>query len=142
MNGGFDKNRLALIIGAVLVALGVWQLVQHFFGNILSALWSIIVIVIGVAGSLVIIAAGILLVIAARKDKLNLPKGKRLHRSTRNRKIAGVCGGIAEYLSVDYATVRIITLALAVVTWYVAIPLYLILWIVIPPDTQSFNTWI
>jgi phage shock protein PspC (stress-responsive transcriptional regulator) len=142
MNGGFDKNRVALIIGAALVFLGVWQLVHHFFGSLLSALWGAIVIVIGVLGSLAIIAVGVLLVIAARKDKLNLPKGKKLYRSTRNRKVAGVCGGIAEYLGVDYATVRITTLLLAVLTWYVTIPLYLILWIVIPPDTQSFDTWI
>jgi phage shock protein PspC (stress-responsive transcriptional regulator) len=105
-------------------------------------LWNIVGLVIGILGALAIIAVGILLVVAAHRDKLNFPNGKKLYRSTRNKKIAGVCGGIAEYLSVDHATVRIVTLVLAVVAWYLVIPLYLILWVVLPPDTQSFNTWI
>jgi hypothetical protein len=117
MNQGSNKNKIALIIGGVLVFLGLWQLAQHFFGNFFHALWNVIGIVIGVLGSLVVIAAGILLVIAARKDKLQLPRGKKLYRSTSNKKIAGVCGGIAEYLSLDHATIRIITLFLAVVSW-------------------------
>jgi phage shock protein PspC (stress-responsive transcriptional regulator) len=142
MNGRSDKNRVALIIGTVLVCLGLWQLLRHFFGNILSVLLNVIGLVVGILGALAIIAVGILLVIAARRDKLNFPNGKKLYRSTRNRKIAGVCGGIAEYLSVDHATVRIITLVLAVAAWYLIIPLYLILWVALPPDTQSFNTWI
>ncbi|MDR2106299.1 MAG: PspC domain-containing protein [Coriobacteriales bacterium] len=142
MNSGFDKNRTALIIGTILVFLGLWQLLRHFFGDILSMLWNIIGLVIGVLGALAIMAVGILLVIASRKDKLNFPNGKKLYRSTRNRKIAGVCGGIAEYLSIEHATVRIVTLVLAVVAWYLVLPLYLILWITLPPDTQSFNTWI
>jgi len=32
---------------------------------------------------------------------------KRLHKSQYDRKIAGVCGGIAEYLGVDPTAVRI-----------------------------------
>ncbi len=38
---------------------------------------------------------------------------KRLYRSTRHRVIAGVCGGIAEYLGVSVAVVRLIVLLLA-----------------------------
>jgi phage shock protein PspC (stress-responsive transcriptional regulator) len=142
MNQGSNKNKIALIVGGVLVFLGLWQLAQHFFGNFFHALWNVVAIVIGVLGSLVVVAAGILLVIAARKDKLQLPQGKKLYRSTSNKKIAGVCGGIADYLSLDHATIRIIALFLAVVSWYIILPLYLILWIIVPPDTQSFNTWI
>jgi phage shock protein PspC (stress-responsive transcriptional regulator) len=142
MNQGSNKNKIALIIGGALVFLGLWQLAQHFFGNFFHALWNVIAIVIGILGSLAVIAAGILLVVAARKDKLQLPQGKKLYRSTSNKKIAGVCGGIADYLSLDHATIRIIALFLAVISWYIVLPLYLILWIIVPPDTQSFNTWI
>jgi phage shock protein PspC (stress-responsive transcriptional regulator) len=142
MNQGSNKNKIALIIGGALVFLGLWQLAQHFFRNFFHALWNVIAIVIGVLGSLAVIAAGILLVVAARKDKLQLPQGKKLYRSTSNKKIAGVCGGIADYLNLDHATIRIIALFLAVISWYIVLPLYLILWIIVPPDTQSFNTWI
>lgn len=37
---------------------------------------------------------------------------KKLTKSVRQRKIAGVCGGIAEYLNVDVTVVRLVTIAL------------------------------
>jgi phage shock protein PspC (stress-responsive transcriptional regulator) len=139
---GSDKNRVALIIGGILVLLGIWQLAEHFFGNFLEGLWRVIGLAVGVIGPLIIIALGVFLVVAARRDKISLPKDKKLYRSTRSKKIAGICGGIAEYLSVDYAVVRIISLMLAVLCWYIVIPLYIVLWIILPPDSQRFNTWI
>ena len=33
---------------------------------------------------------------------------KKLYRSTTNKKIAGVCGGLAEYLSIDATIIRLI----------------------------------
>lgn len=57
---------------------------------------------------------------------------KKLYRSS-DRKLAGVCGGIAEYLEVDPTVVRILYLILTLFT--VAFPgilLYIILWIMIP----------
>ena len=38
---------------------------------------------------------------------------KKLYRSVSDRKIAGVCGGIAEYLNMDSTIVRIIAVLLA-----------------------------
>ena len=37
---------------------------------------------------------------------------KRLHRSASDRKITGVCGGLAEYFDIDSTLVRIVFLAL------------------------------
>ena len=57
---------------------------------------------------------------------------KKLYRSS-DRKLAGVCGGIAEYMEVDPTVVRILYLILTLFT--VAFPgilLYIILWIMIP----------
>ncbi len=57
---------------------------------------------------------------------------KKLYRSS-NRKLAGVCGGIAEYMEVDPTVVRILYLLLTLFS--VAFPgilLYIILWIMIP----------
>ncbi|MDR2587378.1 MAG: PspC domain-containing protein [Coriobacteriales bacterium] len=138
---GSDKNKVALIIGGILVLLGIWQLAEHFFGNFLEGLWRFIGVAAGILGSLIVIALGLFLVIASRKDKLSLPKDRKLYRSTRSRKIAGVCGGIAEYLNADYAAVRIITLMLAVLCWYIVIPLYIVLWVILPPNTPRFNSW-
>jgi len=35
-------------------------------------------------------------------------ENKRLHRSATDRKIAGVCGGIAEYFNIDPTAVRLL----------------------------------
>lgn len=58
---------------------------------------------------------------------------KRLYRSRDDRMVAGVCGGIAEYLGLDPTLVRVGYVLLSVLT--VAFPgilAYLILMIVIP----------
>ena len=36
---------------------------------------------------------------------------KKLHKSSQNRMLAGVCGGVAEYLDVDPTVVRLIWVA-------------------------------
>jgi len=58
---------------------------------------------------------------------------KRLRRSSTDRKIAGVCGGLAEYFEVDPTIVRLVVVAVALVT--AVIPMlvgYLLSWIIIP----------
>lgn len=58
---------------------------------------------------------------------------KRLYRSRRERMIAGVAGGIAEYFEIDPAIVRLIWVLLALPGGVPGILLYLIAWLVIPP---------
>ncbi len=61
---------------------------------------------------------------------------RRLMRSSRERMWAGVAGGLAEYFDVDPALVRVIWVALAILTSGAAIPFYLILWFVMPRDDR------
>ena len=56
---------------------------------------------------------------------------RRLHRSVRNRQIAGVCGGIAEYLNTDPSVVRLVTVVL-VLGWGSGLLAYLICALVLP----------
>jgi len=56
-----------------------------------------------------------------------------LRRSTHNRMIAGICGGIAEYFGMDATLIRVIYVVGSIVS--VAFPgllIYLILWLIIP----------
>lgn len=53
---------------------------------------------------------------------------KRLYRSRTNRMIAGVCGGIAEYLGVDATIIRILAVVIPGFGWVT----YLICAIIIP----------
>ncbi|KUK86086.1 MAG: Phage shock protein C, PspC [candidate division TA06 bacterium 34_109] len=58
---------------------------------------------------------------------------KKLYRSRKDRKIAGVCGGIAEYFNIDSTIVRL----LAVITIFFGgggIIAYIISWIIIPEE--------
>lgn len=43
---------------------------------------------------------------------------KKLYKSVRDRKLAGVCGGVAEYLNLDATIVRIIWALVAVSTGF------------------------
>lgn len=61
---------------------------------------------------------------------------KRLYRSRSDRKIAGVCGGLAAYFGIDPVIPRLIwvVFALAAGTGVLA---YLICWLVIPSEPQG-----
>ena len=64
-----------------------------------------------------------------------MPAGKKLYRSTSNRMIAGVCGGIAEYFNVDPTIIRLAYVILSVFT--VAFPgiiVYIIASLIMPQD--------
>ena len=56
---------------------------------------------------------------------------KRLMRSGRDKKIAGVCAGVANYLDMDPTIVRVIWGVLAF-CYGVGIVAYIILWIIAP----------
>ncbi len=60
---------------------------------------------------------------------------KRLYRSRKDRKIAGVCGGIAEYFEIDSTLVRVLW-AIGIVLPVCAILAYLIAMIVMPNEEQ------
>ncbi|HNX96559.1 MAG TPA: PspC domain-containing protein [Candidatus Aminicenantes bacterium] len=60
---------------------------------------------------------------------------KVLHRSRKNRMIAGVCGGLGEHFGIDPTLVRIVYVVGSILS--VAFPgilVYLILWVVIPEE--------
>ena len=59
---------------------------------------------------------------------------RRLFRSSVDRKIAGVCGGLAEYLGADSTVVRLIWAILAIVPGAVVLGIaaYLVAWFIIP----------
>ena len=56
---------------------------------------------------------------------------KRLFRSTTDKKIGGVCGGLAEYFDIDPLLVRLLFIILVIVAGG-GVLLYLILWIITP----------
>ena len=67
------------------------------------------------------------------------PPPKKLVRSTSDRLIGGVCGGLAQYLNMDATLVRILTVLISLFTG-VPVILYIIALFVIPEDTASQPT--
>ena len=67
---------------------------------------------------------------------------KKLYRSVTDKMLGGVCGGLAEYFSIDPVIVRLI-FVLAVIFGGSGILAYIILWIIIPQKPfiiTPFNT--
>lgn len=56
---------------------------------------------------------------------------KRLTKSS-NKKIAGVCGGLAEYFGFDYTATRLVYALLSIFTAFAGVIVYLVLWLLMP----------
>ena len=64
---------------------------------------------------------------------------KKLYRSRKNRMIAGICGGLGEYLDADPTIIRIIFVILALFGLFPGVLLYLAPWLVIPDAPRDEN---
>lgn len=56
----------------------------------------------------------------------------RLRRSRTDRMLGGVCGGLSEGLGVDAALLRVLVVALTVITGGAVVPVYLAAWVLAP----------
>lgn len=61
---------------------------------------------------------------------------KRLYRSRTEKKIAGVCGGLAAYMGIDPVIPRLVWVVLALGAG-LGIVAYIICWIVIPQEPAT-----
>ncbi len=59
----------------------------------------------------------------------------RIHKSVKDKKIAGVCGGIAEYLNADPTIIRL-AFALLVLGWGSGVMAYIICALVLPEGEE------
>lgn len=58
---------------------------------------------------------------------------RKLYRSRTNRKLAGVCGGLAQYFNLDATLIRVLFVVLAVLGGS-GLVIYLAMWIIIPNE--------
>lgn len=63
-----------------------------------------------------------------------------LHRSRRHRLIAGVCGGVAEFLGWSPTLVRVLWVILTPTTMFAGFIIYILLWIFMPTGSESTAT--
>ena len=105
---------------------------------LVRAAWVVFSIVPGAIVGGVIAYLVAWLMIPESMEPAPLPQGRRLTRSATNKKIAGVCGGIAEYFGVDATPVRRWWVILSILCGAVVggVIAYLLAWLIIPrpPD--------
>jgi phage shock protein PspC (stress-responsive transcriptional regulator) len=96
--------------------------------------WVVLSIVPGglIGGVLAYLAAWI--IVPESTEPVVVTDAHRLNRSVVDRKIAGVCGGLAEYLDVDSTVVRLVWAVLTVVPGAIVLGVgaYLAAWFIIP----------
>ena len=111
---------------------------------LVRAAWVVFSIVPGavIGGVLAYIAAW--LVIPEDTGAEPVPHGRRLARSTTDSKIAGVCGGLAEYFGVDATPIRLLWVILSILCGAVigGVIAYFIAWIIIPRHSDLVPTTI
>jgi phage shock protein C len=61
---------------------------------------------------------------------------RKLYRSRTDRKLAGVCGGLAQYFNLDATLMRVLFVVLAVLGGS-GLVLYLAMWIIVPNEPQA-----
>ena len=67
-----------------------------------------------------------------------MAEGRKLMRSRRNRMIAGVCGGLAEWIGWDVTVVRIAYVVVSVLSaGFPGTLAYVILWFVMPESPRT-----
>jgi len=115
-----------VLFGVFLVVLIVWAIIDCLNSkrkDIEKLIWIIIIF------SLNVIGVAIYFMIAKRG--ITMAKNtKKLFRSKKNKMIAGVCGGLGEYLEVDPTVVRLIWVLFALTGS--GILAYIVAWIIIP----------
>lgn len=82
------------------------------------------------------LAAGLAIGYFVYQSVVNGKGGKRkftgrLHKSSKDKKVSGVCAGIAEYLGVDPTIIRLV-FAMMVLGWGTGVAAYILLSIILP----------
>lgn len=109
--------------------------------TIVRILWIVLSIVPGalVGGAMAYIVACLIMPVS---DAPIVEPLTRLTRSQSDRRIAGVCGGIAAFLHIDATVVRLVWAVLAIVPGAIVfgIVAYLIAWFIMPEPSASSMT--
>ncbi len=132
-----NAPQIAVVIGVVLILIGAWNLVGALvpaaaissFINFIGRLW-------GLVWPCGLLAAGGYLLWAARAGKLSgfaqPGNHEAFRRSRADKRILGVCGGIAYYFGVDATVVRIIAVILLAAFPPMAVVAYLVIALFVP----------
>ena len=105
---------------------------------LIRVLWVVLSIVPGaiIGGVVAYLAAW--LVIPASTEPVVAPRERRLTRSATDKKVAGICGGLAEYFGVDATAIRLLWCVLSILFGAVigGVIAYVAAWFIIPRSPE------
>jgi phage shock protein C len=110
---------------------------------LVRVVWVILSIVPGAVIGGVLAYLGAWLVMPETTEPAMVPSGRRLTRSRTDQKIAGICGGLAEFFGVDATAIRLLWVVLSIVCGAVigGVIAYLAAWLIIPRAPEAtFST--
>ena len=61
---------------------------------------------------------------------------RKLYRSRTDRKLAGICGGLAQYFNADTTLIRVLFVVLALLGGP-GLVIYLLMWILVPQEPED-----
>ena len=110
----------------------------HVDVTIVRVAWVLLSIVPGgVIGGVIAYVAAWLLIPEGAPDERLASTGHRLVRSSTDRRIGGVCGGLGEYFGVDSTVVRLVVAILTIYPGAIVLGViaYAIAWFIIPAES-------
>lgn len=138
MNNRDPRSEWTVIIGVGLMVLGGWLLLERFAGWAIAPIVAVLAVLARIGWPLLLIGIGILLVLRARGGGW-APSGRPLYRARNERVVAGVLGGVANWLGVNPTPLRVIygflTLTTGLGAGFIA---YVIAALVIPEEPVGY----
>ena len=130
------RSRSQGVIGGLCAGLAEYFVVDVVLVRLLFVILSIAGAIIG--GVIVYVAAWFIMP-EGGAQAAPVADGRVLRRSTTDKQIAGVCGGMAEYFQVDSTMVRLLWVVLSIFVGAIVggIIAYLLAWLVIPRASNS-----
>ena len=123
---------------------GVCAGIAEYLGTdvtLVRLVWVVLSIVPGgfIGGLVAYVAAWIVMPDAPGPVTTTSTSGRRLTRSVVDRRIGGVCGGLAAYLDVDSTAIRVVWVVLSIVPGCIVMGViaYFIAWFIMPEPTTA-----
>jgi|GEM_PF-90953 len=130
----FENENTKILIGSSLILLGLFLIVRNTRLFQFFQVWNIFAEYLVPAA---LIIAGLYLIL--RKKSPLVPHNTNLYRSVENKKIAGVCAGLGDYLDVDPTIIRILWLVFVFSSFGVGFLIYLLFAVMVPEKQEIHN---
>lgn len=132
-----NAPQAAIVIGIVLIVVGAWSLLGALVPTAsIDRIVAVVRAVWGFVWPCALLAAGAYILWAAKTGKLSGFKqtnpGGAFRRSRADKRLFGVCGGIAYYFGVDATVVRIVAVILLVAFPLMTAISYLVIALFVP----------